>query len=207
MLIGLSGLIGSGKSTVSKYLVEEKGFLEFTFSTALKDIVSILFNWNRDLLEGTTIESREFRETVDTYWSKKLDIPDFTPRKALTLIGTDLFREKFNENTWINIIEKKVLDNIDKDIVVSDCRYINELETIKKSGGFTINIIRPPLPLWYKKVKNNEKVEGIHSSETEHINYSFDFTIINDKDINSLIEKVEKLLEETNANKTVRNFS
>ena len=106
-----------------------------------------------------------------------------------------------------HIIEKKVLDNIDKDIVVSDCRYINELETIKKIGGFTVNIIRPPLPWWYKEVKNNKKIKGIHSSETEHINYSFDFTIINNKDIDSLIEKVEKLLEEISANKTIRDFS
>ena len=105
--IGLLGNIGSGKNTVAKYLAT-KGCVPTSFAGPLKDLCASIFGWERSLLEGETEESRQFRESVDLYWSKQLSIPEFTPRLALQLIGTDVMRNHFHENIWINSLEYRV---------------------------------------------------------------------------------------------------
>ena len=62
MIIGICGLIGSGKGTVADVLVDEHGFQKISFADKLKDAVSVLFDWDRDMLEGETSESRFWRE-------------------------------------------------------------------------------------------------------------------------------------------------
>ena len=52
MLIGLVGLIGSGKDTVAEFLVKEHKFQRDSFAKSLKDAVSAIFGWDRELLEG-----------------------------------------------------------------------------------------------------------------------------------------------------------
>ena len=79
-LIAICGFQGSGKDTLANILIEKYGYTKVSFGGILKDAISIIFNWDRDLLEGTTIKSREWRETVDDWWAKRLDIPNLTPR-------------------------------------------------------------------------------------------------------------------------------
>ena len=72
MLIGICGLIGSGKDTVAERLVTHHGYKRDSFAKSLKDAVSSMFNWDRKMLEGDTKESRAWREQPDEFWSKKL---------------------------------------------------------------------------------------------------------------------------------------
>ncbi len=55
MLIGLVGLIGSGKDTVAERLVSHHGFVRDSFAKSLKDAVSNIFSWDREMLEGKGI--------------------------------------------------------------------------------------------------------------------------------------------------------
>ncbi len=41
-----------------------------------------MFNWDREMLEGNTKESREWREKPDAFWSKQMD-KEITPRWVL----------------------------------------------------------------------------------------------------------------------------
>ncbi len=61
------------------------------------------------MVEGNTPEACKKREEIDEWWANKLDIKDFSPRKALQLISTDLFRYNFYDNIWVYILEKKLL--------------------------------------------------------------------------------------------------
>ena len=82
MLIGVVGLIGSGKGTVSDRLVEQHGYQKDSFAKSLKDAVAAMFNWDRNLLEGDTDASRQWREQPDAFWSEKFGKPT-TPRWVL----------------------------------------------------------------------------------------------------------------------------
>jgi hypothetical protein len=189
MIIGLCGAQGSGKDTVANILITEYGFVKLTFASTLKDVVAILFSWPRDLLEGLTEESRLWRETVDDFWSEKLSIPSFTPRKALQMIGTDLFRIHFNNDIWINIVENKIgatlKNNPNTNIVISDCRFANEFSIIKQfPDSHIITILRE------KNIIQNLA----HSSETEWVNYNFDAILQNDNSIDDLKSNLKSLL-------------
>jgi hypothetical protein len=189
MIIGLCGAQGSGKDTVANILITEYGFVKLTFASTLKDVVAILFSWPRDLLEGLTEESRLWRETVDDFWSIKLNISGFTPRKALQMIGTDLFRIHFNNDIWISIVENNIgvmlKNNPNMNIVISDCRFANEFTLIKQfSDSHIITILR----------ENNSTNKIAHSSETEWVNYNFDAILQNDNSIDDLKSNLKSLL-------------
>ena len=141
--IGLLGNIGSGKNTVAQYLAT-KGCIPTSFAGPLKDLCANVFGWDRDLLEGETDESRQFRETVDMFWSKKLSISNFTPRLALQLIGTDVLRNHFNKNIWISSLEYRVkkLHHQNECVVISDCRFQNEVKIIQAMNGTIILVER-----------------------------------------------------------------
>lgn len=60
MIIGVCGLIGSGKDTIADYLVNIHEFRRDSFAATLKDVVSAVFGWDRDMLEGRTRSSMEW---------------------------------------------------------------------------------------------------------------------------------------------------
>jgi len=57
-IIGLLGLIGSGKDTVSNILVNDYGFHQVAFADSLKEAVSIIFGWPLKMLDGKTKANR-----------------------------------------------------------------------------------------------------------------------------------------------------
>ena len=83
MLVGFVGQIGAGKDTAADFLVNTHGFRRDSFASSLKDAVSMIFGWDRTLIEGRTKESREWRDQVDPWWSSRLKMPGLTPRFIL----------------------------------------------------------------------------------------------------------------------------
>lgn len=201
MIIGICGLQSSGKDTVGEYLIANYGFVKFSFAEALKDIISILFGWNRNKLDGITIEDRLWREQPDIWWSRELDIKEFSPRYAMQFVGTDLFRKYFNNNIWVSILKKKILEHSKiSNIVITDCRFSNEINMIKECGGKFIHIYRM-LPHWfidYKLERINEvnlKQMNVHISEYDWIKQEYDHLILNNKTLKELYREVDILLE------------
>lgn len=197
MIIGICGFKSSGKDTISQYLIDNYGFNKLSFAGVLKDIVSIIFGWSRDKLEGLTKEDREWREEIDTWWAKSLDMPNLTPRYVLQYFGTDLFRNHWHKDIWVKVLEKKLSDY--ENIVVTDCRFENEINILKKNNGKILHIHRNP-PSWfysYRKGENSEEVKMIHSSEIEWIRCYRDYDIDNDGTIEDLNLKVKYIMEKT----------
>ena len=129
MIIGVCGFIGSGKDTIADYLVNVHGFRRESFANTLKDAVAAVFGWDRVLLEGRTKEAREWREQVDPWWAERLNIPKLTPRWVLQYWGTEVCRKGFNDDIWIASLENKLRNSKDN-IVISDCRFPNEIASI-----------------------------------------------------------------------------
>jgi hypothetical protein len=101
MLIGLVGLIGSGKDTVAERLVTDHGFKRDSFAKSLKDAVGNIFGWDRLMLEGQTTESRAWREQPDAFWSEKFGRP-ITPRWVLQHFGTEVMRGNMLDSIWVD---------------------------------------------------------------------------------------------------------
>ena len=108
MLIGICGLIGSGKGTVADILVKDYKFKKISFADKLKDTVAHLFDWDRNMLEGDSKESREWRETEDKFWTNEVG-KSINPRLVLQLFGTDCMRQGFYDGIWVSFVKKEIL--------------------------------------------------------------------------------------------------
>jgi len=189
MIIGVCGLIGSGKGTVSDVLIGMCGFKSLSFADSLKDAVAAVFSWDRQLLEGSTAESREWREQVDPWWAKRLGIPDLTPRLVLQLWGTEVCRAGFHQDIWIASLERKIEQ--DKNYVIPDTRFPNEINLIKKIGGEIWCIKRGPDPKWFVQYQlGGSPPNHIHSSEWEWARSKFDKTLENNGTLDDLKNRV-----------------
>ncbi len=185
----ITGLKGSGKDTAAKYFIDN-GYVKVSFADKLKDICSIIFGWPRELMEGTTEYSRQFRETTDGWWSKKLSRETFTPRDALVEIGTDILRQNFHNDIWVYSL-LRTLKTTER-YVFTDVRYVNEIEIIQahfgKSNVSTIRLRRRPEPEWWLQLRKGEiqKPDGVHLSEYALVRYDVDNTFDNSKTIDDL---------------------
>jgi hypothetical protein len=189
MIIGVCGLIGSGKGTVSDVLIGMCGFKSLSFADSLKDAVAAVFSWDRQLLEGSTAESREWREQVDPWWEKRLGIPDLTPRLVLQLWGTEVCRVGFHQDIWIASLERKIEEG--KNYVIPDTRFPNEIELIKKIGGEIWCVKRGPDPKWFVQYQlGGSPPNHIHSSEWEWARSKFDKTLENNGTLEDLKNRV-----------------
>ena len=205
MIIGVCGFIGSGKDTIADYLTNFHGFRRESFANTLKDAVSAVFGWDRTMLEGRTKEAREWREQVDPWWATRLDMPNLTPRWVLQYWGTEVCRKAFHDDIWIASLENKLRNSRDE-IVISDCRFPNEIASIKNAGGKIVWVKRGPLPEWYdvaieantgSNVASNElKMKKIHASEWAWIGTDFDAVLDNNGTIDTLFAQVKGLVQD-----------
>ena len=185
MLIGIVGLIGSGKDTVANGLVEKHGYIRDSFAKSLKDAVSSMFNWDREMLEGNTTSSRHWREQPDKFWSERLGKP-VTPRWVLQHFGTEVMRGKMYDGIWVDSCIGRYKG---QNTVISDTRFINEIKTIRAHGGIILCVKRGSLP-----TKKEMQDKGAHQSEWDWLENDYEITINNDGSLDDLYAKVDDLI-------------
>lgn len=213
-IIGVVGFKGSGKDTFSRQ-VEQLGYKKFAFADTLKDVLSSVFGWERSLLEGETDESRIWREIPDEWWEDKLNwhdednltlrhlFPRFTPRVAMQLVGTDLFRKHFNDNIWILSLENK-LKGVEN-VIISDCRFPNEIKMIRDYGGIIIRVLRGDEPDWFSvgvdaangnsSARDYLTSKQIHMSEWSWLNQNFDVILNNNSNPQEMFDNFKNLFK------------
>ena len=165
MLIGLTGVKNSGKSTISSFLVQNYEFEEFAFADPLKRACMEIFNLSEEQVFGNF----KCKETIDTYWM-------VSPRVILQTIGT-LIRNISDSipnlhNVWIRNMYKKINNSNSSNIVISDVRYSDEANMIKQLGGIII------------KIERKNKTIDFHESENQNVNS--DFVIYNNSSLEQL---------------------
>lgn len=168
MLIGFSGKKGSGKSYFADYLVNNKLFIKLSFASPLKEITKILFN----------LSDEDVKDPI----KKELINPKFnaSPRELMQWLGTDIMREEFNKkfnysgSIWIDSVKDKIKTLLEdnKDVVIDDVRFQNEVDMIHSLGGIVINL-RNDLD---NTLTNSTST---HSSENQKLTFNYEF--VNDK--------------------------
>lgn len=203
MIVGVCGLIGSGKGTVADLLIEEHNFIKISFADSLKDAVAAVFSWDRALLEGDTEESREWREKRDPWWADRLGFADLTPRWVLQMWGTEVCREGFHKDIWIASVERKIHESIltctenysAPRIVIPDTRFTNEINMIQRIDGQVWCVKRGKDPEWFQKYQSHHIIPThIHPSEWEWALSTFNQTIMNNGTIEDLRKNVRNLI-------------
>ena len=96
------------------------------------------------------------------------------------------FKIKLEENP-------KLFNNGFPNWIITDTRFPNEIEAIKKRGGITIRVNRD-----YVLTGGPEDPKKQHESETALDKAEFDYEIDNNKDILFLISEVRKILKKEN---------
>ena len=169
MIIGICGLIGSGKGTVADILVENHNFEKLSFADKLKDGVASVFGWDRDMLEGDTDRSRIWREKQDEFWTNETEM-SVTPRLVLQLFGTDCMRNGFFDGIWVSLVKQKILEDPDKNWVIPDVRFPNEVKMIQSVQGQVWQVRRGDLPVWFMdKRDNGVEPTDVHALSLIHI--------------------------------------
>jgi len=134
-----------------------------------------------------------------------------TPRWVLQYWGTEVARRNFHDDIWIASLENK-LRKITDDVVISDCRFPNEIAAIKAAGGRVIRVVRGPEPEWYEFArmvnqgpdhnlqwswaKTQLEKFTIHASETAWIGTEFDAVIENNASLDDLYRQITGLVQD-----------
>lgn len=195
-VVGVGGLLTSGKDAFADYLVTSWGYTKSFMSNPLHQWMLTQNPWikldKRILcMENWYWEPGEFysyREIVHqvgyTGAKEQTEI-----RQALQRIGTECGRKLISENVWVDAMKREIEAAQARGIthvVVTGIRYENELKMIHSLGGETVWIERPLARAAHEEKIRSADSTARHSSEVTLDRDRFDSEIINDGDLEHL---------------------
>jgi cytidylate kinase len=174
LLLGLSGKARSGKTFVANALAEQRGFIHLAFASALKEDCKSLFQFSEEQVNG------KLKESTDIFVGK-------SPRQVMIEYGKAL--RAIQEDHWINRLRTHLLGVPQAqahNYVISDVRFPNEANWIRRHGGFVVRLERSI---------EQRGFELKDLSETALDDYSFDLRIPESEnttaaDLPSIVEKI-----------------
>jgi len=176
--IGLSGYAQSGKDTVAEVLVEDFGYKKVAFADAIREALVVL----NPRIEVANMAMR-LSSAVKSFGWEFLKKEDTGVRELLQRFGTEVGREMFDQNIWVDLAIDLVPDG--GRVVFSDVRYPNELKAIRAAGGTVWRVNRPDV-----------SAPNDHESEHALKDYKFDLQINNVDTINFLQDLVASIMKE-----------
>lgn len=179
MLLGLTGKLESGKSTLAKQIMKnytEGGVYMMAFAKPLKDICHEYFGFTHD-----DLYTPDGKKKYNEIW-------EMTTREFMQRLGQGL-RDAIGPDVWVKLLERRILEKKDiySLIIIDDARMPNELEMIRKLGGKTIRVTRPDHVAVSNGIKN-------HPSEQDLPDELIDIDLINDGTPEQLYERFHLLL-------------
>jgi hypothetical protein len=182
------------------------------FAGKLKTIASLLTGVPVERFEDQEFKKLEMPECwnrLQQSGRSKVWVP-MTYRQFLQELGTEAMRDGLHTNVWVNALFAdykgfvKEWDEFGNDTlveysnwIITDMRFPNEMEAVKKRGGITILVQRPcqECGITAGHVHScSKKDEILHVSETGLDDCEFNYYISNDGTIEDLIEKVRTIL-------------
>lgn len=149
MIVGITGYKGSGKSSVTKALVDAFGFERGSFAAPMKRFVGELFGWSGERLNGPS----HFRELPDPKWD------GLTARRALQTLGTEWGRS-CHPDVWVRYAIRRGRGT---NTIFDDVRFPNEALAILAAGGLVFYVDRPAVvpSRWRRYLSKALRVVGL----------------------------------------------
>ena len=143
-IIALSGRKQSGKTTASEYIQDfvYKNHPNiickiYSFADPLKkDICMNILGMTYDQCYGSDMDKNTLTNLV---WNNE----KLTARRAMEVIGTDIFR-KLLDTVWVQATILKIQKEKPDLAIIPDCRFPNEVNTILHNNGYVIRLTLDP---------------------------------------------------------------
>jgi len=173
LIIGLGYRARSGKDTVGEYLVHHHGFTRIAFADAIRDIAS--------LLTGEDAYDLGFKERACVF-----DMTGGHFMQRLTIL------REIDPNIFVKAALPKIMSA--ERAVITDCRFLNEEDAIRKLGGQLWRVDRPGLPT------------DLHISEQEGRLIGWDMILNNSSGLTNLYVQVDAFIESALREHHARSF-
>lgn len=191
--IGFMGYARSGKDTAGRHLVQAHGYRRVSFADPVRESLLALdpivrTTWERyDRADRDGIQVNRYRlsDVVQLLgWERAKDeIPEV--RALLQRHGTDAMRGVMGDDVWVNLAARKVVEarRAGKNVVVTDCRFPNEVKMLREWGFRLVWVDRPGV----------EPVNG-HASEVGVYPHDADVVLPNNASVDVLRERLDALV-------------
>lgn len=176
-LYGFSGKMGTGKNYIAEKvfspLLPKKNTIVMAFADHFK-----------------VDACAKLRLDYDKVFGEK----DDETREKLQKMGTEEGRAKYGKNIWIDVMDTWIRVHQERGIervIITDVRFLNEVEYVKSKGGKVFRIHAPKRNLERlsrEAMGDAERIDALkkHVSETELDSYDdFDYIILNDPEYNA----------------------
>jgi hypothetical protein len=117
-------------------------------------------------------------------------------------MGTEAGRNVFHKDLWVISLLNRAKN---KDVVVTDVRFQNEIKYIQDNNGVVVRVKRGPEPVWYYLAEDANRGfssatmgmsnMGIHKSEWDWIGSEFNYVIDNNGTLQDLGNEVKSMLQ------------
>lgn len=181
-VIGLCGFAGSGKDEAAKALVSD-GWTRVSFADALRDALYALnpiisqriFRTHDGNVQNTT----RVAQSVNAHkWEGAKADPEV--RELLQRMGTEAGRNIHGPDCWVQIARRKI-EAAPGNVVLTDCRFQNEIDLLREYGGTLIRIER-------------KGVGPVNGHVSEQLQAEPDHVIANDGTVAELHEKIRTVV-------------
>ena len=131
-LIGISGRAGAGKDLLATHLAPF-GYVRVAFADPLREMA---------LAIDPLVSFRHLAEMVESIgWDRAKKNPEV--RRFLQRLGTEGVRSFLGADTWVRLAEERIAALGDVPVVITDVRYPNEVELVRRLGGLWCHVNRP----------------------------------------------------------------
>ena len=206
-LVGFVGLKRSGKDTAAQALVD-RGWTRMAFADPLKEMSMKLRGVWVQVPAGVELDAvipsvgggllgrgggfAQYHYVVDALGMEKAKdlVPDV--RTLLQTLGTDCVRGTFGSTAWAELAEQNIHEALmrGESIVLTDVRFDEELDLVRRLGGITIGVWRGDLDSFNEALESEGAWVGgdTHESETNtyHLLNWCDFIVCNRGSIDDL---------------------